>query len=506
MKKFVRFSLCALCLILMVQMLPLTAMAQATTQATMPTIPTTEETLPLGGNAPIGAAQDLPFGTVSVQNGCRTIEGMVPLGGGDQILDTAKAAFLYEETTDTVVYSYNPDMKLAPGSLAKLTTAIVAMQYCDLDDVMTVAPGIKGRIPGGAMRIDLTSDEQISIRDLMYALLMGTANDAAVALAEHVAGNRQSFVPLMNKWVKDIGCTGTEFATVHGVDGGQSVTTARDMAKIMREASRNEEFMEIMATTKHIIPATNASKERELKTNNYLIDNRVLPQFFDTRVIGGTPGYEESSGACIVAVAQNSAGLRYIGVVMGCVRVFNAEQTWKVDTYGNFEEISKLFKYGFEKFKTNRVLYDGMTMNQIKVAGGECNAVALCQTNVDSVVPKNAQMRNLTINVKAEGGGLSAPIDAGEKIGVVEIWYRNSCMAEAEVVAMGNVRSIKNTGVEVHSAALKKQGGSDILSTIGTICVIGLGLAAAYLAFNSFMRNRARAQRRRRRADRRRNR
>ncbi len=253
MKKFVRFSLCALCLILMVRMLPLTAMAQATTQATMPTIPTTEETLPLGGNAPIGAAQDLPFGTVSVQNGCRTIEGMVPLGGGDQILDTAKAAFLYEETTDTVVYSYNPDMKLAPGSLAKLTTAIVAMQYCDLDDVMTVAPGIKGRIPGGAMRIDLTSDEQISIRDLMYALLMGTANDAAVALAEHVAGNRQSFVPLMNKWVKDIGCTGTEFATVHGVDGGQSVTTARDMAKIMREASRNEEFMEIMATTKHIM-------------------------------------------------------------------------------------------------------------------------------------------------------------------------------------------------------------------------------------------------------------
>lgn len=503
MKKFKRFSLCMLSLLLAGQILTLPAQAQAVTQPSETTAATTPE-LPTA--VPVPEVEELPFGSVSVQNGCRTIDGMVPLGGQDSMLATAKAAFLYEETTDTVVYSYNPDMKLAPGSLTKIVTALVAMQYCNLEDTVSVAPGIKARIPVSAMRIDLTSDEVISVEDLLYALILKSANDAAVALAEHISGNRQGFVPLMNQWVKQIGCTGTEFATVHGVDGGMSVTTARDMAKIMREASRNEELMKIMGTAEYTIPATNVSEKRKLSTTNYMIDNHTLPQFYDTQVKGGMPSAEESSGACLTVVAQNQAGMRYIGVVMGCVRVLNAEKSWIVETYGNFEEMTELLKYGFKKYKTNRIIYDGMTLSQIKVAGGESNAVAEAQTNIDSVVPINAQMRNLTINVKADGGGLKAPIGKGEKIGVVEVWYDRSCIAEAEIYALGNVKSVKNTGVVIHSTALKTGSGGDILSTIGTICVIALGAAAAYLAFNSFMRNRIRAQRRRRRADRRRSR
>lgn len=504
MKKFKRLSLCMLALLLMGQSLTLPVQAQAVTEPSDNAETTAATTLPVA--APVPQTEDLPFGTVSVQNGCRTIDGMVPLGGQDPMLATAKSAFLYETTTDTVVYSYNPDMKLAPGSLTKIATALVAMQYCDMEDTVSVAPGIKARIPVSPLRIDLTSDEVISVKDLLYALIIKSANDAAVALAEHISGNRQGFVPLMNQWAKQIGCTGTEFATVHGVDGGMSVTTARDMAKIMREAARNEQLMQIMATAEYTIPATNMSEERKLATTNYMIDNHTLPQFYDTQVKGGMPSAEESSGACLAVVAENQAGMRYVGVVLGCVRVVNADKPWIVQTYGNFEEMTELLKYGFKKYKTNRIIYDGMTLSQIKVAGGECNAVAEAQTNIDSVVPISAQMRNLTINVKAREGGLSAPISKGEQIGVVEIWYNRSCIAEAEVYSMGTVKSVKNTGVTIHSTALKSGRGGDILSTIGTICVIGLGAAAVYLGFNSFMRNRIRAQRRRRRANRRRSR
>lgn len=504
MKKFRRISLWMLSLLMLGQCLLLPANAQQVTEIAASSA-TTEATLPLA-TMPVTQTEELPFGTVSVQNGCRTIDGMVPLGGQDPMLATAKSAFLYEETTDTVVYSYNPDIKLASGSLTKIVTALVAMQYCNLEDTVSVAPGIKARIPVSAMRIDLTSDEVISVEDLLYALVIKSANDAAVALAEHISGNRQGFVPLMNQWAKQIGCTSTEFATVHGVDGGLSVTTARDMAKIMREASRNEELMKIMGTAEYTIPATNMSKERKLATTNYMIDNHTLPQFYDTQVKGGMPSAEESSGACLAVVAQSQSGMRYIGVVMGCVRILNADKPWVVETYGNFEEMTELLKYGFKKFKTNRIIYDGMTLSQIKVAGGESNAVAEAQTNIDSVVPINAQMRNLTINVKAEDGGLSAPIAKGEKIGVVEVWYDRSCVAEAEIYSMGNVKSQKDTGVKIHSTALKSGGGGGILSKIGTICVIALGVAAVYLAFNSFMRKRIRAQRRRRRAERRRSR
>ena len=501
MKKMKRLSLFLLCLTLLLQVLALPAGAEETTQAT--TEP--EET----GQTSVQASpqtSDASFGTVCIQNGCRTIEGMVPLGGSDRMLDTAQSAFLYEVNTDTVVYSYNPDLKVAPGSLTKIVAGFVAMQYCKLDEMVTVEAGIKGRIPVSALRIDLTSDEEISVRDLMYALLLKSANDAAVALAEHISGNRQGFVLLMNQWVKQIGCTDTEFATVHGVDGGTSVTTARDMARILREVSKNEEFMEIMGTAEYTIAATNTSDERRFRTTNYMIDNGTLQQFYDTRVKGGLQSTEDSSGACL-AVISDYNNLKYVGVVMGCVRTYNSEKSWVVESYGNFEEMTALLKFGYNNYKVNRIVYDGMTLNQIKVAGGESNAVGLTQVNIDSVVPANAQMRNLTVNIKTSGGGLSAPIQAGEKIGTVEIWYRNSCMAEAEVFSMGNVKAASDTGVTIHSTALKGgSGGSGILSTIGTVCVIGLGLVAAYLAFNSFMRARRRAKNRRRRAERRRTR
>lgn len=501
MKKLKRLSLFLLCLALMVQLLALPASADETTQAA-------PETEPVATQTPVITSQstEAAFGTVCIQNGCRTIEGMVPLGGSDRILDTAQSAFLYEVNTDTVVYSLNPDVKVAPGSLTKIVTAAVALQYCGLDETVTVAAGIKGRIPVSPLRIDLTSDEVIPAKDLYYALLLKSANDAAVALAEHISGNRQGFVLLMNQWVKQIGCTSTEFATVHGVDGGTSVTTARDMARILREASKNKELMEIFGTAEYTIAETNTTEERSFRTTNYMIDNGTLQQFYDIRVLGGMQSAEESSGACLAVIAEDS-GMKYVGVVMGCIRVYNKEKSWIVETYGNYEEMTALLKFGYNNYKVNRIVYDGMTLNQIKVAGGESNAVGIAQVNIDSVVPTNAQMRNLTINIKTAGGGLTAPIAEGEKIGTMEIWYRNSCMAEAEVFSMGNVKSSGDTGVTIHSTALKTgSGGSGILSTIGTVCVIGLGLVAAYLAFNSFMRARRRARNRRRRSDRRRSR
>ena len=128
MKKMKRLSLFLLCLTLLLQVLALPASAEETTQAT--TEP--EET---GQTSVQSSSQtsDAAFGTVCIQSGCRTIEGMVPLGGSDRMLDTAQSAFLYEVNTDTVVYSYNPDMKVAPGSLTKIVAGFVAMQYCELD-------------------------------------------------------------------------------------------------------------------------------------------------------------------------------------------------------------------------------------------------------------------------------------------------------------------------------------------------------------------------------------
>ena len=448
--------------------------------------------------------KDMPFGTVSIYNGCRTIEGMVPLAGSDRKLETAQSAFLYEVNTGTVVYAYNPDMKVTAGGLVKLVNAAVVLEKVELDEIVTLTGDIYNY--GSGLNYNLRRDEQMSVETLLYIMLLYGANDAAIGLADYVAGNQMNFTQLMNEWVKNIGCTSTEFGNVHGLTSANCSTTARDMAKIVREAVKNETFRELFGTIEYDMDATNKSEARAtMHTSNYMLDNYVIKQFYDKRVTGGVQTYETSSGACMAITATSSdESMEYIGVVMGCVRVY-AENGWQPITYGNLEEMTTMLKMGFNDYKVNRILYNGMTLSQVTVDGGECSAVAMVKENVDSVVPSGAQMNNLSVNLTVRDGGLSAPISAGDEIGTVSIWYRNSCMGEALVYSMGEVRASGNTGVTIRSTAVRSDGGdSGIWSVIGTICVIVLGLVAAYLVVNAYMRSRIRAQRRRRRANRRR--
>lgn len=446
------------------------------------------------------------FGTVSIQKGCRTINGMTPLAGSDPRLATAQSVFLYESTTDTVVYAYNPDVKVHPGSLAKILLAMIVLENCDMDDKVTVTEGIQSYIPAGAHKVQpegLKSNEVIKVGDLLHAVIMINANDAAVALAHHVAGTTGDFLQMMNNRAKQLGCTNTEFGNISGLYTAESVSTGRDMAKILREAIKNEDFNEIMGTQTYTIPETDMVKERSFNTQNYFIYDRDLQDFFDDRVTGGMQSYHEKTGASIVCTAEHK-GMNYIAVVLGAVRTF-AENGWMPLNYGNFNEMAELLEFGFSQFKVNRIIYEGMSLNQFVVNGAESYVVGEARVDIDSVVPNSAQMNNLQMNYKIVDGGLRAPIQKGQLIATLEVQYRNSILAEAEVFAVSGVKSIDNTGVNIRSTASRSDADdSGLLSVIGTISIIIIGLAAAYLGFNSYMRSKMRARRKKRRASRRR--
>lgn len=492
MKK-IRFLSMMLCLLLLLQC----ALFPAVQAADMETEPGSAVTQPV----------EIPFGQVCVQKGCRTINGMMPLGGSDYMLDTAQAVFLYEANTDTVVYAYNPDAKVHPGSLAKLVLAMIVLEECEMDEKVVVTEGIQSYVPATAHKMDpyLKSLEELTVGDLLYGAILINANDAAVALAHHVAGTTDAFLTLMNNRVKQLGCTNTEFGNISGLFTAVSYSSARDMAKIVRAAIKNEDFCKIFGATEYTVPATNmVEKERSFYTQNYMMDQHAIPDFLDSRVTGGMQTYHEDTGASIVCTAEYK-GMKYIAVVLGAIRTF-AENGWQPLIYGNFNELTKLLTFGFDKFKVNRIIYDGMSLSQFTVAGGESNAVGEARVDIDSVVPITAQMDNLIMQFSVSGGGLSAPIKKDDLIATMQISYRNSVMAEVEVFAMGNVKPLTDTGVTIRSTAVRSDSDdSGFLSVLGTICVIVLGLAVAYLAFNAYMRSRIRARHRRRRQNRRRN-
>ena len=479
-----------LCLVMVFQAAVLPVSADETTASTTQTEPAaTISTSTVQGE----------FGSESVLNGCRTIEGMVPLSGNERRLDTAQAVFVYDTKSKTVVYSYNPDMKLSPGTLAKIVTALVTIESCDLDEVVVCHSKNISRLPGGTQNVKLKELEELTVEQLLYCLILHGANDAAIALAEHISGNMESFVSLMNARVQKIGCVNTQFANVHGLDNGSQYTTARDMTKILMEAQKNETLKEILNTTSYEVPETNRSEARSLTCQNYLIDEITVAKYYDRRVTGGLASYSSSAGANLACSAENNQ-LSLILVVLGCERIF-ASNGWLPTYYGNFDEMIELLEFSFNNFKSCRIMYEGQSLYQLPVTGGECSVVVQPNVNYDSVLPADCQFDNLIKNIT--NSEIIAPVKEGDQVATISLWYRNSCVAEAKLYAMSDVQLATGVSAQAGIAGID-DGSSGVTSVIMTVCLGILTVVGLYLGVNALRRAYGRAKRRRRRANRRR--
>lgn len=517
MKKSLPALLLSLILLVNCLYVPGFADDAATTEATQETEdPNFTETLPDLAQDAQAPKTDNVFGSVGVLNGCRSLDGQMPLAGSNRKLDTAQSAIIYERNTGTLVYAYNPDLKLAPGALSKIVNALVVMERVeDLDTVVTVQAGIASRIPGGANSIKLKSEEQLTVRDLLHCMILQNAADAAVALAEYVAGTRATFVDMMNQRVKQMGCMSTTFTDVHGVGSGAQYTTARDMIRIMMAAVDNARLNELLATQSYEVPATNLSEARKFKSQNYLMETTVVPKYNYKQVTAGFASYSETNGASVVCTADNTkdskgnrnpTGLNLVCVVMGATRQFDTNKSWVVLNYGNFDEMVALLEYAYKNFKTYRVIYKGMSIEQLPVTGANNDVVGVADVDIDTVLPAKAKMKNLITNVSVRDGGLTAPIEKDEVIATVELWYQASCLAEAQLLAQESVRTAENSGLTVYSALAPKTEGarSGFSKAVLVICAVILVPVISYLIINSLLRRRAKARRKKRRQERKR--
>ncbi len=484
-----------MCILLLVQMLCIPVLATETEA-----IETVQPT------APEYTVDEL--GAVTVTSGCRTVDAQIPLGGNNPILKSAKAAFIYEVNTNTVIYNYNPDLSLSPGALAKLVTAIVAIESGDLDRELTVNSVSYKTLPGSAVRVNagLKEGEKMTLRDMLHCLIMTWANDAAVTIAENVGGTQENFVQMMNQWVHDAGCENTKFTNVHGISSVEARTTARDMVRIYQKACRNREFKTLLGTTAYEIPATNKTESvRKLQANNYLMEEYILSQYNYDGVTTGFAPYGENYGAHLVCTAE-TAGMDFVIVVLGAEREF-AENGWKAIYYGNYEEAWTLLDFAFDNYKICRLLHAGHSLYQFTVADGENQVVAQSNTAMDAILPVAARMKNLLYKYTVKDGGLRAPIAKDQVIATLEIWYQNSCIAETELHAMSTVRSVSEKNLDLRNGG--KGGGFDLTKILAFVGIVSLVLFipfAIYLIVNHVRRAYVRNRRRRRRQNRRRSR
>jgi D-alanyl-D-alanine carboxypeptidase len=186
---------------------------------------------------------------------------------------------------------------------------------------------------------------------------------------------------MMNDRVRIMGCSNTEFGNISGIDNVPHYSTARDMARIVLEASANETFAKIWSTERYTIPVTNMTEEeRVINTENYLISDRILQQFKDPRVTGGLAAFHETSGAGLVCTTDYK-GMELVCVILGATRTYMEDPSWMVKSYGNFNEMNDLVQHIYDNYKVNRIIYEGQALRQFSVAGGESQVVG--QPTVD---------------------------------------------------------------------------------------------------------------------------
>ena len=340
----------------------------------------------------------------------------VSYGNSDAPEISAGAAILIDSSSGKIIYSKNESEKMYPASTTKILTAILTIENCNLDDVVTVPYEAVYSIPSGYSVAALQPGEQLTVEQLLQVMLVHSANDAANVLAYHVSGSIDAFANLMNQKVSELGLTNTHFTNPSGMHNENHYTTAYDLAIIMKYCMKNTTFRNLSGLKYCTIPATNKYDERVFNTTNELLiyDNReVSSNYYYKYAIAGKTGYTTEAKNCLVSVS-NKDDLELICVVLSVGLYSNNLSAKFVDT-------KTLFDYGYNNYTIRKLREKNAIATQIEIGNGskETRNLDLLITNdITALIPQNDLETEFSPEIQI-ADNLLAPIAQGQVVGKI---------------------------------------------------------------------------------------
>ena len=336
----------------------------------------------------------------------------------------AESVLVMENSTSAILYEKDADTMRYPASTTKILTALLAIENCSLDEIVTFSENACTLEPG-ATSIYAEPGEQMPMKDVLYGLMLPSGNDCANAIAEHVAGSVEAFSEMMNERAAEIGCTSSHFSNPHGLFAEDHYTTARDLALIAQEAFHNSTFVDIISTPLYYAAPTNTdSGKKRFVNTNLLLDEES--DYYDPEVIGGKTGYLDEAGRCFVAYGVRD-GFNVITVQLkgGYEQIFTDTQT--------------LLNFAFDNFKMDNVAANerrfSYPVEEAKVAlDPSAQILALQNIPFDQLESEVVFATDLSVDQKAdlqetlqenEDRSLFAVIDyayAGHHLGSANVW------------------------------------------------------------------------------------
>lgn len=329
----------------------------------------------------------------------------------------AKSAILMEESTGNILYESNPDERLPIASVTKVMTMLLIMEAVDsekisLDDMVTVS---ENAMSYGGSTMFLETGEQLTVNDMLKGIAVASANDGCVAMAEHLAGSESAFVDMMNEKAKELGMENTHFMNTNGLDEDDHYSSARDVAIMSRELMKHETIFNYTS----IWMDTLRGGKFQLANTNKLI------RFYDGA--NGLKTGSTSKALCCLSAAAKRNDMQLIAVVLGAPT--SAER---------FASAKSLLDYGFANYAVNTQITAGDEVQKIAVEKGVDKEVGVVAGDSCSTLVKKGQEDNITKEIKIDET-ITAPIEAGQKIGTMTISRDGEVIADIDLNALSAV-------------------------------------------------------------------
>lgn len=362
----------------------------------------------------------------------------------------SEAAYLVNLDTGEVIYEKNADKQLVPASLTKIMTAIILIEkYKDNISALanTYVSGTSACFDElymtGASTADIRIGEKVSYKDLLYALMLRSACEAANIIAYNVAGSLEEFVEMMNIKAEELGCRDTHFTNSHGLFWENHYTTARDMAKILDYALSLPMFAEISCSESYTMEATAFHKERVISHTNYMMSKVNGGDYYYEYVKGIKTGTLDEAGRCLATLAYKD-GYSYMLITLNApMKDANGN-----NVFYNFIDHKKIYEWSFANFEYTTLLNGSEEKAEVPVSYGD---------GVDYVIVKPDKEFSRIWNTRIPVGSVHeiitleknviAPIKAGQKLGTVELQYSGETLAIVDLVATSDVARSERTAL-----------------------------------------------------------
>ncbi|MBQ9392790.1 MAG: D-alanyl-D-alanine carboxypeptidase [Oscillospiraceae bacterium] len=349
----------------------------------------------------------------------------------------AKAALLMDMETGLQLYGKNEHTKQYPASITKVMVALLVFEAIErgelrMDQPLTATATALADLTWDSSTADIVEGEILTVEQLLYCLLLKSANEVGNIFAEAIDGSRDAFVDRMNRRAQELGCEGTHFVNTSGLHHPDHFTTAWDIYLFTREAMKYEGFLTVCGSKSYTVPATNMSDERELHSTNALISNWIRLGYLYDGAFGIKTGTTDEAGNCLVAAAARGERT-LVSVVLGAGV---SEDGWIM----SFTETARLFDWGFDSFAPMTVLRTE-TLYPVAVTLSK-------ETDTVMVYPAEDTQALLPIGLDAEEDleytlelpeSVEAPVSAGQQLGTVTVSYNGHDYVTVPLLALNDV-------------------------------------------------------------------